>query len=82
MVPSSIGTVVYSINFGGLTTGEYFDANNNGHGFELFPDGQFVNFDAPGAGAYTRPSTNNAAGEVARWYIEAGGLNHGFLWIP
>jgi hypothetical protein len=30
----------------------------------------------------TRPSTNNAEGEVAGWYTDAGGLNHGFLWIP
>jgi hypothetical protein len=64
------------------------DHNNNAHGFERFPDGQFVNFDAPDAGpgfgqnGGTRPSTNNAEGEVAGWYIDAGGLNHGFLWIP
>ena len=70
----------------GTITGQYFDASNNAHGFERFPDGQFANFDAPdaapGSTAGTRPSTNNAEGEVAGWYIDAGGLNHGFLWIP
>jgi hypothetical protein len=69
----------------GITAGQYFDASNNAHGFERFPDGQFANFDAPhaalGSTAGTRPSTN-AEGEVAGWYIDAGGLNHGFLWIP
>ena len=80
------GTAAFSINLGGATTGQYFDASNNAHGFERFPDGQFANFDAPdaapGSTAGTRPSTNNAEGEVAGWYIDAGGLNHGFLWIP
>jgi len=88
--PAGIATIVFSINRGGATTGQYIDApaNNNAHGFERFPDGQFVNFDAPDAGpgfgvnGGTRPSTNNAEGEVAGWYIDAGGLNHGFLWIP
>ena len=80
------GTAAFSINPWGAITGQYFDASNNAHGFERFPDGQFANFDAPHAGpgsaAGTRPSTNNAEGEVAGWYIDAGGLNHGFLWIP
>ena len=80
------GTAPFSINLVGTITGQYFDASNNAHGFEQFPDGQFANFDAPdaalGSTAGTRPSTNNAEGEVAGWYIDAGGLNHGFLWIP
>lgn len=82
------GTYPFSISFGGATTGEYFDASGNGHGFERFPDGRFANFDAPDAApgstagvGGTRPSTNNDEGEVAGWYIDAGGLNHGFLWI-
>jgi hypothetical protein len=80
------GTAPFSINLVRTTAGQYFDASNNAHGFERFPDGQFANFDAPDAGpgstAGTRPSTNNAEGEVVGWYIDAGGLNHGFLWIP
>ena len=63
------GTASFSINLVGTTTGQYFDASNNAHGFERFPDGQFANFDAPhaalGSNAGTRPSTNNAQGEVA-----------------
>jgi hypothetical protein len=80
------GTYPFSISFGGATTGQYFDASGNGHGFERFPDGRFANFDAPhaapGSAAGTRPSTNNFAGEVAGWYVDVGGLNHGFLWVP
>jgi hypothetical protein len=83
------GTTPFSINLGGATTGSYVDASNNAYGFERFPDGQFANFGAPdadpthaqGVGG-TRPSTNNAEAEVAGWYTDAGGLNHGFLWIP
>jgi hypothetical protein len=80
------GTAAFKINLGEAITGQYFDASNNGHGFERFRDGQFANFDAPdadpGSTFGTRPSTNNAEAEVAGWYMDAGGLNHGFLWIP
>jgi hypothetical protein len=37
---------------------------------------------APSIPPGTRRSTNNAEGEVAGWYIDVGGLNHGFLWLP
>jgi hypothetical protein len=84
------GTAPFSINLEGATTGQFIDTSNNYHGFERFPDGRFANFDAPGAApgfvggfpAGTRPSTNNAEGEVAGWYVDSSGLNHGFLWIP
>jgi hypothetical protein len=56
------------------------------HGFERFRDGSFANFDAAGAGTGvyqgTRPSTNNLNGEVTGWYVDANGVNHGFVWKP
>jgi hypothetical protein len=56
------------------------------HGFERFPDGSFATIDALGAGTGawqgTRPSTNNLQGEVAGWYVDANGVNHGFVWKP
>jgi hypothetical protein len=30
----------------------------------------------------TRPSTNNAAGEVVGWYLDAQFMPHGFIWQP
>jgi hypothetical protein len=30
----------------------------------------------------TRPQSNNVEGEVTGFYIDANGLNHGFLWNP
>jgi hypothetical protein len=78
------GTVAYSINQEGVTTGEYFGSAGPSYGFSRAPGGQVTNFDAPGAGIGqgTRPSTNNASGEVAGWWTDQSGLNHGFLWVP
>jgi hypothetical protein len=63
------------------------------HGFERGANRNFTNFDAPGAGTApvnpntgqyqgTRPSTNNAWGEVTGWYIDANYGSHGFVWQP
>jgi hypothetical protein len=56
------------------------------HGFSRSAQGDLAPFDAPhagtGAGQGTRPSTNNAAGAVAGWVVDANSLYHGFLWQP
>ncbi len=78
------GTIFYSINALGVTAGDYLDANFAFHGLSRWPSGEVKTFDAPnaGAGAFqgTRTSTNNTAGEVAGWYVDSAGLNHGFVW--
>jgi hypothetical protein len=56
-------------------------------GFERFPNtGHVAVFSAPNAGPApnygTRPSVNNAWGEVAGWYFDTAGLSHGFVWSP
>jgi len=80
------GTVIYSINASGTTTGVYSDSSLVNHGFSRSHDGHYRYFDAKdgGGGVYqgTRPSTNNDNTEVAGWYTDGGGLNHGFVWEP
>jgi hypothetical protein len=91
--PGPNGVNAYSINLVGEVTGIYFDASGVQHGFERDANGNFTNFDAPGAGTApfnpntgqyqgTRPSTNNAWGEVTGWYIDANYVSHGFVWQP
>ena len=78
------GTVAFSINLFGTVAGASLDTNNTFHGYSRSRGGKFKLFDAPGAGsgAYqgTRPSTNNLFGDVAGWWIDAAGVNHGFVW--
>jgi hypothetical protein len=56
------------------------------HGFSRSAGGEVQTFDAPDAGSManqgTRSSTNNAAGEVTGWYIDAQFMPHGFIWQP
>jgi hypothetical protein len=59
-------------------------------GFERFADGKVAVFSAPNAvwkggptpNYGTRPSVNNAWGDVTGWYYDAAGLSHGFIWTP
>jgi hypothetical protein len=80
------GTVFYSINVCGVTAGDYLDQNFAFHGLSRWPSGEVKTFDAPDAGGGalqgTRSSTNNVEGEVTGWYVDATGLNHGFVWRP
>jgi hypothetical protein len=58
------------------------DANNLAHGHERIPNGKTMEFDVPGASRGTYPSGNNPAGVVMGNYVDANGVNHGFLWMP
>ena len=92
--PGTTTTNAFSINAAGATTGIYEDAQGTSHGFERDAQGNFANFSAPDAGTGifltpqgpaslgTRPSTNNAWGEVTGWYLDANGVYHGFVWQP
>jgi len=85
---AAIGTLPRSINAGGAITGHYGDANGLYHGFLRSSDGKITTFDAPGAGTGagsgfgTFPESINDAGAITGHYIDAQGLNHGFLRIP
>jgi hypothetical protein len=82
------GTSPKSINDAGAITGHYVDARNVNHGFVRSPSGKFTTIDAPGAGTNagsgfgTFPDSINNAGAITGHYIDAQGLNHGFLRIP
>jgi hypothetical protein len=85
---AAMGTLPKSINASGAITGHYVNAQNVNHGFVRSPSGNFTMFDAPGAGTNagsgfgTFPESINDAGAVTGHYIDAQGLNHGFLRIP
>ncbi len=85
---AAIGTLPKSINARGAIAGHYVDTQGLNHGFVRSPSGNFTTFDAPGAGAGadsgfgTFADSINDAGAVTGHYIDAQGLNHGFLRIP
>jgi hypothetical protein len=62
--------------------GSYFDVNSVAHGFERFVNGSYTSFDPPGAVYGTFPATNNPAGAVTGFYVDASGVVHGFLILP
>jgi hypothetical protein len=79
-------SVAYSINRWNAIAGQ----TGNLRGFEIFPDGHVKLFAPPNAvwkggptpNFGTRPSANNARGEIAGWYYDSAGLSHGFIWSP
>lgn len=85
---SNFGTFPRSINDTGAITGHYTDANRVSHGLLRTPQGDFIAFDVPGAGTAggsgfgTFPESINDAGSVTGRYIDANGVNHGFLRTP
>jgi len=82
------GTVAVAINDFGVIAGQFEDANITFHGFIRYPDGSFVTFDAPGAGAVpgqgqgTLAYSLNLEGTTAGIYIDASGVQHGFVRSP
>jgi hypothetical protein len=87
------GTIGLGINSMGVIAGQYVDKDGVYHGFVRDPDGKITEFDVttptppdplPGTslGQGTIPFTINDAGEITGWYIDADGVNHGFLLIP
>jgi len=53
------------------------------HGYVRTSKGEITKFDVPGAGAGagqgTVPQSNNPAGAITGFYIDASGVFHGFL---
>jgi len=85
---SGQGTFPRSISDAGAITGHYIDSNNVNHGFLRSPRGEFITFDAPGAGKTagsgqgTFPRSINDAGAIPGHYVDSNNVNHGFLRIP
>lgn len=82
------GTSPESISDAGAVTGHYADARGLIHGFLRSPGGKFATFDAPGASSVaafvygTLPESINAAGSIAGYYPDEGGVTHRFLRSP
>jgi hypothetical protein len=85
---SGSGTFPESINGAGAITGHYIDSNNVNHGFLRSPAGEFIAFDAPGAGktagsgSGTFPDGINGAGAITGHYVDSNNVNHGFVRGP
>jgi len=87
------GTLSDGIDQAGTIEGVYADASNVAHGFLRAPDGTITTFDVPGAGTGAGapgcistltcqgavPENINAPGAVTGEYVDASGVNHGFL---
>lgn len=75
----------------GAIAGTYIDANSVQHGFLRTPDGEFTNFDAPGAGTGIYqgtgcpsdcPTSLNDLGAIMGTYVDANYVYHGYLRTP
>jgi hypothetical protein len=79
-------TAAFAIDDRWTVAGASISAAGVSRGLSRAPSGKIVEFTAPDAGKKpgygTRPSTNNAAGVITGWYVDAAGLNHGFVWTP
>jgi probable HAF family extracellular repeat protein len=84
------GTAVWGINFQGTIVGDVTDSSGGTHGYVRTPDGEFIEFDVPGANpdpgygceygvGGTCPFAINDLGVVAGWDQDTNNVYHGFL---
>jgi len=77
------GTLPNAINDAGAITGEYYDVNNEEHGFLRSPDGKFTTFDVTGGTiGSTSPIALNLEGAIVGYYLDQNGVFQGFLRHP
>jgi hypothetical protein len=92
---SGQGTLGFGLSSRGAITGPYVDASNVAHGFLRARDGTLTTFDVPGAGTGagtpgcvltippscqgTIPENVNSQGAITGEYVDANGVNHGFV---
>ena len=86
---SALGNLTEGINPAGEVAGSYFDVLGSCHGFAREPDGTFTTFDVSGAtntgtaGACgTVPLSINNAGVISGYWVDQGGVWHGFVREP
>ncbi len=75
-----------AINDAGVITGSYLDAQNVYHGFVRTLRGNFISFDAPGAGKGEGQGTQaysiNLRGFITGGVFDANNVEHGFVRTP
>jgi hypothetical protein len=87
------GTVPQNINASGVIVGQYIDARGVNHHFQRTASGTITMADVsgerpgasvvkPGSGQGTLPLSNNEAGAVTGYYIDANNVHHGFVLTP
>ncbi len=79
------GTAPTGINLSGTITGNVTDSSYGTHGFVRTRDGQFTDFDVPGADPIvgcTCPLAINDFGVIAGEYIDSSTIQHGFVRFP
>ena len=76
------GTWPASINSAGEITGNYYDANNNAHGFLRNPDGVITVLDGPGALETYAVGINETGTITGGFQVNSDGSGHAFLRSP
>jgi hypothetical protein len=70
-------TFALAINSSNLVVGQYYDSNNNSHGFSRDSSGVITEIIFPGA-SQTACTGLNDAGEITGWYEDSALTFHGF----
>ncbi|MFZ3210716.1 MAG: hypothetical protein WA188_04315 [Terriglobales bacterium] len=78
--PGSAGSSILGNNDPGDFVGLWYSSTSpDEHGY-VFSQGRFTSFDVPVAGStFTQANDINAPGEIIGVYLDAGGMEHGFL---
>ena len=81
-------TAGWGINTAGVITGLYQDGGGGVHGFSRATNGTITTFDPPGTGVFGTlvpggfKMAINTAGDVAGYWLDAGSVYHGYLFVP
>jgi hypothetical protein len=79
--PGAVDTGANGINDTGEIVGNYFtDSAGDGAGF-IYESGAYYSFSFPGAVGYTDILGVNNAGDITGTYVDANGVQHGFIAI-
>jgi hypothetical protein len=86
---SGQGTLLEDINDAGEISGAYVDGTNAVYALLLPPNGNYITFEAPGAGTGYFQGTHSPtfyaltpAGETTGWYIDGNNCVHGWVRNP
>ena len=77
-MPGATLTVAEGINNAGTIVGIYGD-DEGFHGFVQSRKGDFTTVNVPGASGDTEINSINAQGEIVGFYLDAAGVQHGFI---